>query len=55
MSMTDEDWRVERAYEQAERNTQRCQCGYPDWPGRCPGAANCPCCDVGQEETDDAE
>lgn len=20
----------------------KCLCGYPDWPGQCPGAANCP-------------
>lgn len=19
-----------------------CLCGYPDWPGQCPGPANCP-------------
>jgi hypothetical protein len=23
----------------------RCQCGNPDWPGRCPGSAACPCAD----------
>ncbi len=22
-----------------------CECGKPDWPGRCPGPANCPCVD----------
>jgi hypothetical protein len=23
----------------------RCECGRPDWPGFCPGPANCPCVD----------
>ncbi len=21
---------------------RRCLCGYPDWPGQCPGPENCP-------------
>lgn len=25
--------------------TARCECGRPDWPGSCPGPANCPCVD----------
>ena len=27
-----------------------CACGYPDWPGQCPGTANCP---LQQEATDE--
>jgi hypothetical protein len=38
----DDDERRE-AFE-ARRNRRRsgCLCGYPDWPGQCPGPANCP-------------
>lgn len=53
MSMTDEDWRAERAYELAERNRNRCQCGYPDWPGQCPGPANCPCAQSSNDDEED--
>lgn len=24
------------------RRLTTCLCGYPDWPGQCPGPANCP-------------
>ena len=24
------------------RNPHACRCGNPDWPGQCPGPANCP-------------
>ena len=37
-----------------ERQAKRrlgCLCGYPDWPGRCPGAAHCPV--HGQDSGDD--
>jgi hypothetical protein len=28
----------------------QCQCGKPDWPGSCPGPANCPCCEIDPDE-----
>ena len=36
--------RMEYAEELADERKRwtRCLCGYPDWPGRCPGAENCP-------------
>lgn len=37
---------------QQVRNAGRCQCGYPDWPGSCPGPANCPLCQT-SDDTDD--
>jgi len=51
MSDFDEDGRripdydeLEDAWEekQKKRRTFGCLCGYPDWPGQCPGPANCP-------------
>ncbi len=32
------------AYEARRKNRTlyECLCGYPDWPGQCPGPANCP-------------
>ena len=35
-----------------QRAATRCQCGYPDWPGSCPGPAACPCCQ--SDDGDDA-
>lgn len=32
---------LEEAGEQ-RRNSVWCKCGYPDWPGSCPGWRNCP-------------
>lgn len=32
------------AWEAKQRRGQGCKCGYPDWPGSCPGPANCPMC-----------
>ena len=43
---TEDDWKAEAQYARQERNAQRCQCGYPDWPGQCPGPTNCPCCEA---------
>lgn len=37
----DEDLRRE-ALAERRRTRRGCLCGYPDWPGSCPGAANCP-------------
>lgn len=39
----DEDLRRE-SIDQRRRNRRLrgCLCGYPDWPGQCPGPANCP-------------
>lgn len=44
MSWTPEDSLDEhgRTPAQVARDSE-CQCGYPDWPGRCPGPASCPC------------
>ncbi len=51
MSDRDEDGRYEpdmderrEAYEarRGNRNRSGCLCGYPDWPGTCPGPENCP-------------
>ena len=36
----DDDER-EDAY-QARQSRVWCKCGYPDWPGQCPGWRNCP-------------
>jgi hypothetical protein len=42
------------AEERRARLAHRCQCpGASEWPGSCPGPANCPCCDRGDEETTD--
>jgi hypothetical protein len=32
------------AYDEKRRRrlTTGCLCGWPDWPGQCPGPANCP-------------
>ena len=31
------------AWEEKRRKRNRgCLCGWPDWPGQCPGPANCP-------------
>ena len=41
----DDDWelRQEAAEERRRaRRLTRCLCGYPDWPGQCPGPAACP-------------
>ena len=57
MSMTDMDIAEEAYFARQERNANRCQCGYPDWPGTCPGPANCPCCrdDEDNEDNEDNE
>lgn len=39
----DEDDRREAMRERiARRRHTSCLCGYPDWPGQCPGPASCP-------------
>lgn len=39
----DEDDRREAMRERfAARRRSSCLCGYPDWPGQCPGPRNCP-------------
>ena len=58
--MNDEDARWEARQEYAEelameRRRKRltgCLCGYPDWPGQCPGPASCP---VHGEDLSDAD
>jgi len=35
------------------RNAHRCQCSGEDWPGSCPGPANCPLAD--HDDDEDAE
>jgi hypothetical protein len=51
MSERDEDGRYipdhaeqEEAWDQrrARRMRTGCLCGWPDWPGQCPGPAHCP-------------
>jgi hypothetical protein len=32
------------------RNADRCQCGGEGWPGSCPGPANCPVADHGDDD-----
>lgn len=47
----DEDERREAWEERQARNRATgCACGYPDWPGRCPGTASCPLAQSGYEE-----
>ena len=46
----EEDYRIDQIEAREAARASRCQCGYPDWPGSCPGPANCPCC---QTESDD--
>lgn len=33
---------LQERYEQRRARRNRCLCGYPDWPGQCPGPDNCP-------------
>ena len=54
MSMSRDEAREEAYYARQERSAGRCQCGSPDWPGSCPGPANCPCCQV-DDDAEDAE
>lgn len=45
---------AEELYEHRRRTRWHgCLCGYPDWPGQCPGAANCPV--HGQNEPEDED
>lgn len=38
----DSDTRADAFEERLRRRSSGCLCGNPDWPGQCPGAANCP-------------
>jgi hypothetical protein len=38
----DDDERREAMVYRRMRRRHRCLCGYPDWPGQCPGPENCP-------------
>ncbi len=38
----DADERREAYEDRRRRNRAGCLCGYPDWPGQCPGPENCP-------------
>ena len=45
--MSEQDYRdPDLLREDVDRRRRRawrgCLCGYPDWPGHCPGAENCP-------------
>jgi hypothetical protein len=42
---TADDW-AEEACEARRRRDERCRCGNPDLPGRCPGPAFCPMCQI---------
>ena len=64
MSDFDEDGRripdyeeMRDAYEERRRRSRifGCACGYPDWPGSCPGTANCPVANYGRDDDDDDE
>ena len=44
------DVQMEMAEERARRRKTGCACGYPDWPGSCPGTANCPVANYGEED-----
>lgn len=46
----DDDLRREAIDERRNRRGG-CRCGYPDWPGQCPGWQNCPV--HGTEDEDD--
>jgi hypothetical protein len=50
----DEDLRRE-AIDERRRNRRGCLCGHPDWPGQCPGAANCPVHGENDVDPDDCE
>lgn len=50
MREMDDEERRDAYEERRERTRNRCLCGYPDWPGRCPGPAYCP---IQQCEGDD--
>ena len=48
--MEDDDYDLQKeVWELKQKKNKHCQCGYPDWPGSCPGPDNCPLC----EEDDD--
>ena len=38
----DEDDRREAMRQRRMRRRTFCLCGYPDWPGQCPGPERCP-------------
>lgn len=42
MHEVDEDDRREAIDQRRARRRAGCLCGYPDWPGHCPGPENCP-------------
>lgn len=39
----------EEIWKERRRRTH-CRCGNPDWPGRCPGPAFCPCCETDEDK-----
>ena len=51
MREIDDDDRREAWEQRRARRNRGCLCGYPDWPGQCPGAANCPV--LGEDLSDD--
>lgn len=53
----DADERREAWEQRRARHRRGCACGYPDWPGQCPGTANCPVANYGrdEQESDDGE
>lgn len=44
---------IREAYEERASRRTRCLCGYPDWPGQCPGPAHCPVHGETLDENDD--
>lgn len=50
MREIDEDERRE-AIDERRNSRTHCKCGYPDWPGQCPGWQNCPV--YGETEDED--
>lgn len=43
------------AYQERRARRRGCLCGWPDWPGRCPGPEHCPVHgeNLTEEESDD--
>lgn len=51
----DEDERRDAIdHARAWRRATTCRCGYPDWPGSCPGPAACPVYGEGDEDEEAA-
>jgi hypothetical protein len=45
-----DDYELERETSEQRRNKVFCKCGFPDWPGQCPGWQFCPVHGEGDDE-----